>query len=629
MGYSVVHVKTDPVRSVASCKAAGAGGVNAVCHSYTGTVTSVGNDVMNNPKVVPVYWGNAVLNDNNLKTAFDQFFCELLSSEFVDRLAQYGVTNPAVLPSCMIAGTATSAGVGNVGQLLSDWFTAGEVPPPSPLSDANNWLYVVLAPPDASINSPGACGYHSSSQLTVNGTSINLAWALIAFTGPAPGTPAVNVVNSVAYCMGHEMVEAFTDPRGQGYEVLVNATNPGDQSQWCEIGDICEAKAGATVGRWNVETYWSNLDTNCAAGFGTSWKSLGAPGSGLLGSPAAGRNQDGRLEVFSVTQDGAIWHIWQLLPGGPWTQWAGLAPPAGLTAPPVVSSNLDGRMEVFAVQSGSLWHIWQTAPNNGWSPGGLLGSPAAGILGDVGIGNNQDGRIEVFAVGSDGELYHLWQVAPNSGWTGWSTLGSPPSGIPVGGPCVGSNADGRLEVFLMARDGQIWHLWQVAPNSGWSTWASLGGPSAAIVNGAPFLGRNADGRLEIFVTGDDGNIYHVWQMAPNSGWSAWSPIAAQLTVPLLGLGQVVSNQNGALQVLTTGADGALWTISQTAPNNGWSAWRFLDGAPPGNALNLDQTPSARVQTTGDLTVFVVGADGALWILTQTSPEGPWGGLVTA
>ncbi len=629
MGYSVIHVKTDPVRSVSLCRAAGTGGVNAVCHSFTGTVTAVGSDVMSNPKVVPVYWGNTVLNDSNLKTAFDQFFCELLASEFVDRLSQYGVGVPTVLPSSMIAGTATSAGVGNVGQLLSDWFTAGEVSPPSSLSDANNWLYVVLAPPDASINSPGACGYHSNSQLTVNGTSINLAWAIIAFPGPAPGTPAVNVVNSVAYCMGHEMVEAFTDPRGKGYTVLVNATQPGDQSQWCEIGDICETKAGATVGRWDVETYWSNQDTKCAAGFGTDWTSLGVPGPGLLGAPVAGRNQDSRLEVFCVTQGGALWHIWQATPGGPWSSWSSLAPAAGLTAPPVAGSNQDGRIEVFAVQSGTLWHIWQTARNNGWSPGGLLGSPAGGIIGNVGVGNNQDGRLEVFGVGSDGQLYHVWQIAPNGGWTGWSSLGSPPPGILVGEPSVGSNADGRLEVFLQAKDGQIWHVWQLTPNGGWSSWSSLGGPSAAIANGGPIVGRNADGRLEIFVTGSDGNLYHMWQTAPNNGWSGWGPIAAQLTVPLHGLAQVASNQNGALQIFTTGSDGALWTIAQTAPNNGWSPWRFLDGAPRGQAMNGDRRPSAQVQSTGDLTVFVAGADGAVWTLVQTNPGGPWGGLTTS
>jgi len=32
---------------------------------------------------------------------------------------------------------------------------------------------------------------------------------------------------------------------------------------------------------------------------------------------------------------------------------------------------------------------------------------------------NQDGRLELFARGADKALWHIWQVAPNGGWSGW------------------------------------------------------------------------------------------------------------------------------------------------------------------------------------------------------------------
>jgi hypothetical protein len=37
------------------------------------------------------------------------------------------------------------------------------------------------------------------------------------------------------------------------------------------------------------------------------------------------------------------------------------------------------------------------------------------------------------------------------------------------------NADGRLEVFGVGTDNVLWHMWQTAPNNGWSGWVSLGG----------------------------------------------------------------------------------------------------------------------------------------------------------
>ncbi|MFE2751514.1 hypothetical protein ACFXGA_05870, partial [Actinosynnema sp. NPDC059335] len=78
------------------------------------------------------------------------------------------------------------------------------------------------------------------------------------------------------------------------------------------------------------------------------------------------------------------------------------------------------------------------------------------------VGRNADGRIEVFARGGDGALWHIWQTAPNNGWSGWQSLG----GYITSPPVVMNNADGRLEVFVVGGDNALWHIWQTAPNNG-------------------------------------------------------------------------------------------------------------------------------------------------------------------
>src|SRR5690348_7600161 len=83
---------------------------------------------------------------------------------------------------------------------------------------------------------------------------------------------------------------------------------------------------------------------------------------------------------------------------------------------------------------------------------------------------------------------------------------------------VARNADGRLEVFVTGAEGPLLHVWQEAPNSDWSHWQSLGGRVA----GAPGVGRNLDGRLEVFtINPDDGGLWHIFQTAPSNGWSEW------------------------------------------------------------------------------------------------------------
>ena len=97
--------------------------------------------------------------------------------------------------------------------------------------------------------------------------------------------------------------------------------------------------------------------------------------------------------------------------------------------------------------------------------------PAGGTL-----AQNGDGRLEVFARGDDNALWHIWQIAPNNGWSGWASLG----GNFPGQPAVWMNADGRLEVFVRGDDNALWHIWQTAPNNGWSGWTSLGGNIPAL-----------------------------------------------------------------------------------------------------------------------------------------------------
>src|SRR5690349_3086633 len=77
----------------------------------------------------------------------------------------------------------------------------------------------------------------------------------------------------------------------------------------------------------------------------------------------------------------------------------------------------------------------------------------------------------LIAIGTDNALWHIWQTAPNNGWSSWASLG----GILTSSRAVGRNADGRLEVFVRGTDEALWHIWQLTPGGAWSSWASLGG----------------------------------------------------------------------------------------------------------------------------------------------------------
>lgn len=88
-----------------------------------------------------------------------------------------------------------------------------------------------------------------------------------------------------------------------------------------------------------------------------------------------------------------------------------------MTGNPAVATNADGRLEVFALGTDhALWHIFQTYANGTWSDWSFLGGA---IMSNPAVAVKQDGRLEVFVYGTDMALWHIWQMSPGGSWSEW------------------------------------------------------------------------------------------------------------------------------------------------------------------------------------------------------------------
>ncbi len=362
----------------------------------------------------------------------------------------------------------------------------------------------------------------------------------------------------------------------------------------------------------------------------TNWTSLGKPTVTIKSSPSLGQNSDGRLEVFTIGSDGTLWHIWQTIAGKSWSNWNPLNKPLNTNAlvMPGVGKNADGRLEVFTIASdGALWHIWQASPGQGpWSNWFSSGQPVTSLANaqfPPSMAQNADGRLEAFTVGTDGALWHIYQVAPNGTWSSWTPRGKPPNLTAINAPFVDKNADGRLEAFTIGSDGALWHIWQITPNGLWSNWFSSGQPTASVRNTSLSLAvsQNLDGRLEALTIGSDGALWHIWQTTPNGTWSNWASLGLPKSMSITSPPTVEKNKDGRLEVLVSGHDGALLHIWQTVPGSVWGNWDSL-GSPPNIAIN--SFPFVSINADGRLEAFVNGSDGALWHCWQVTPGGQWG-----
>jgi hypothetical protein len=140
----------------------------------------------------------------------------------------------------------------------------------------------------------------------------------------------------------------------------------------------------------------------------------------------------------------------------------------------VCINNADGRQECFWVGTatgysvpGAVYHQWQLSPGGSWSGVASLGGTA---YSGVDVSRNADGRLEIFVQAAGADLNHKWQTSAGGAWSGWASLG----GVIAYGPGVTGpwsyTSGGRIYVDVYGPDG-LWHTkYQTQPNCCWSGW---------------------------------------------------------------------------------------------------------------------------------------------------------------
>jgi hypothetical protein len=346
------------------------------------------------------------------------------------------------------------------------------------------------------------------------------------------------------------------------------------------------------------------------------------------GDPAAISNSNGLLEVFAPALDGAVYHRAEQSPGGSWTAWAAIGGAQNIECI-AVASNSDHRLELFARNGAKqLVHAWQGTANGAWSawyPLMSASTPTDSIASCPVAAANSDGRLEVFGINRNGDAFHLWQDAASfNGWTQVQAFPQPSTAIftiRVAQNAPDARGFAALEVFATTNAGSVIHAWQTGPSAPFSNWATLV-PSCRCEIA---VARNGDGRLELFYTGPQAtpDVFHLWQTAPNSGWSAVASLGHSGIATDVSVGQ---NGDGRLEVFVTAWNGNhtandhidhAW---QVAPGAGWSSWFSLGGTPesaPTTALDnaLDPTTANRhlalfdLDRTGDIQLDLQNAGG--------------------
>ena len=237
---------------------------------------------------------------------------------------------------------------------------------------------------------------------------------------------------------------------------------------------------------------------------------------------------------------------------------------------PVAFSIGDGSFRVTNSSAGTFPSLAQASNATPFAVHGGGPRRAAHPARDMVAGRHSDGRLEVFYVGMDNQLYRNQQIAP--GATAWS------GEIPLGGTAkkiaLGQHPSGRLELFFIGLNNAIYRYWEVMPweplvNGGWSGGVWMAGNAKDLA-----VTRNQDDRLEIIYIGLDDFFRQIEQSSPNGSWLGDQPFAGGGAGKRLA---IEHNLNGGIELFVIGTDDGIWRNSQSVPNGTFGGWSPFGG----------------------------------------------------
>jgi hypothetical protein len=224
---------------------------NLASQATKGGVSSVdgGGLVLTHVNVYLVYWGS-VWAQNPTPSADDitKSVTSIMAGPYMSALAQYRNVGSGTFCGKMLVTTSDppkTFSSDDVSNLLKDLINMQTVPGPN---DVDQLLYCVIMPVGVSSDQSNVIGEHFSP-----GEDILCAWVM------NDGT-----LDSVTTIFSHELVEACTNPHGDGYQLDAPGQCSASPINWCEIGDVCEGIRD-TVNGVVVQEYWSARDSACIA----------------------------------------------------------------------------------------------------------------------------------------------------------------------------------------------------------------------------------------------------------------------------------------------------------------------------------------------------------------------------
>ena len=238
-----------------------------------------------------IYWGSywASAEGQTLQSQIQNSLNSMLYySPYLDGLRQYGVPYHAGVPG---SGTVEVNNYSDPSEGFSDDDLKGVINNaidnqglPDSDTFSNEGLYVVFTPPPIDFHRLDAASFHgvyTDYSFPFDFNTRHFAW--IGDFGN---------LNSITEEVSHEVVEAMTNPDGDGIQVL-----PRDDQNWIEVADNEAEDYTAFINGYRVQSYWSQQDGAYAVYDGNSQVARVTNGELVINGDQLGTNLSDNITI--------------------------------------------------------------------------------------------------------------------------------------------------------------------------------------------------------------------------------------------------------------------------------------------------------------------------------------------
>lgn len=291
-------------------------------------------------------------------------------------------------------------------------------------------------------------------------------------------------------------------------------------------------------------------------GPGAGWKAPASLGGWGLQDFALANQADGRLVVFALGGDGAIYAQTQNAPGS--ESFSGWSYLGGHDLIDVAAAReADGLVLMLAVGADhNVYEQRQSSLNGGFDPWTWVGGP--GVV-QIATAVQPSGRVALIGRTPAGEMMFTNQPSVNANFLGWTTL----DGTQLTDFTLAKNLDGRLELVAIGGNTAVYDKPQAHPDLDWANWFAVG--QSGVTSVATTLA--ADGSLDLFMIGSDHQVHRVAQNGPGGGLIGEPAMDGNNFVKV----SAEHDLDGRMEVMGLAANGTVYQTWQTSPGGPWLA----------------------------------------------------------